>query len=134
MAGYQGYVTSRPFMGVRTPQHIQNIIIREYCSRMGFNYLLSGTEYAIPGSFLVLQSLIDNISNLDGLVAYSLFQMPLSSDIRRSLFLEIIEQRKEIHFAVEGISLSRESDIMKVEDIWRISEIVETQPNVQDLI
>jgi sporadic carbohydrate cluster protein (TIGR04323 family) len=134
MNGYQGYVTSRPFMGARVPQHVQNIVIREYCNRMGYHYLLSGTEYAIPGSYLVLQSLIENLSNIDGIVAYSLMQMPLSAAHREIVFLEIIKRGRQIDFAVEGLSIKCESDIQRVENIWRISEVIRTQSNVQELI
>ena len=134
MSGYQGYVTSRPFMGTRVPQHVQNIVIRDYCNRMGFNYLLSGTEYAIPNSYLILQSLLENLSGIHGIVAYSLMQMPTDLFHRRAIFLEIIKQGKSLHFAVEGLSIKCELDIRRVDDIWNISEVIRSQPNVQELI
>ena len=134
MSGYQGYVTSRPFMGERVPQHVQNIIIRDYCNRMGFNYLLSGTEYAIPNSYLILQSLLDNLSSIHGIVAYSLKQMPIDLFHRRAIFLDIIKQGKSLHFAVEGLSIACKLDIQRVDDIWNISEVIRSQPNIQELI
>jgi sporadic carbohydrate cluster protein (TIGR04323 family) len=134
MSGYQGYVTSCAFKGARVAQHIQNIVIRDYCSKMGFKYLLSGTEYAIPGSCFILQALVDNLPSIQGIVAYSLFQMPLDSSIRQNYFLEIIRLGKEIHFAVEGISISCMEDLRRADDIWLISEIVGSQQNIQELI
>ena len=50
--GYKGYVASQPFQGHRVPQHVQNLVIRDYCATRNLTYLLSGTEYAIPGSLL----------------------------------------------------------------------------------
>lgn len=38
----KGYIFSRSFMGERAPQHIQNIILREYCKKNNFTFLLSG--------------------------------------------------------------------------------------------
>ena len=54
MSGFQGYVNSRSFQGQRVPQHVQNLVIRDYCQGQGLRYLLSGTEYAITGSSLML--------------------------------------------------------------------------------
>ena len=48
--GYRGYVTSRPFMGERAPQHIQNIVIRDYCKKNNLLFLLSATEYVMDGA------------------------------------------------------------------------------------
>ena len=31
----RGYIFSRPFMGERVPQHVQNLVIRDYCEKNG---------------------------------------------------------------------------------------------------
>ena len=51
----RGYIFSRPFMEERVPQHVQNIIIRDYCSKKDIQYLLSATEYAMKNSTLMLR-------------------------------------------------------------------------------
>ena len=33
MKNLKGYIFSRPFLGERVPQHIQNTILREYCKK-----------------------------------------------------------------------------------------------------
>ena len=33
MKKVRGYIFSRPFMGERAPQHVQNIIIRDFCKK-----------------------------------------------------------------------------------------------------
>ena len=76
MRGYQGYVTSRSFQGQRVPQHVQNLVIRDYCKNRGMTYLLSGTEYAIPGSTMILKQILNSLEQLDGIILYSLFQLP----------------------------------------------------------
>ena len=73
MNGLRGYIFSRPFMGERVPQHVQNLVIRDYCKKQGFQYLLSATEYAMPNSHLILQQVLDELSELDGIIFYSLF-------------------------------------------------------------
>ena len=76
MKTLQGYIFSRDFMGERAPQHVQNIVIRDYCIKNDFKYVLSATEYAMPGSDLMLKQIVQNFSSIDGVVAYSVFQMP----------------------------------------------------------
>ena len=50
---FRGYIFSRPFMEERVPQHVQNIVIRDYCSKKDIQYLLSATEYAMENSALI---------------------------------------------------------------------------------
>ena len=47
MANLRGYIFSRAFAGQRIPQHMQNLVIRDYCQRNGHTYLLSAAEYAM---------------------------------------------------------------------------------------
>ena len=35
----RGYIFSRTFMGERVPQHVQNIVIRDYCVKNKYDYL-----------------------------------------------------------------------------------------------
>ena len=103
--GLRGYIFSRPFMEERVPQHVQNIVIRDYCSNKGIHYLLSATEYAMENSTLILRQLINDLPIIDGIVAYSIFQMPEDDTERQSIFNSILSSKKEIHFAVEGLSI-----------------------------
>ena len=41
-------------MGERCPQNIQNLVLRDYCVKNSYEYLLSGTEYAMKDSYLML--------------------------------------------------------------------------------
>jgi len=122
--GFRGYIFSRPFMGERAPQHVQNIVIRDYCSKKGIHYLLSATEYAMGNSNLVLKQLINDLPSIDGIVAYSIFQMPEDDNERRRIFDNILTHSKEIHFAVEGLSLYDNDSYNRIEDIWQVRKLV----------
>ena len=37
---------------------------------------MSGTEYAMRNSYSILNGLISNLSEVDGIIFYSLFQLP----------------------------------------------------------
>jgi len=119
---FRGYIFSRPFMGERVPQHVQNIVIRDYCSKKDFQYLLSATEYAMENSALMLRQLVKDLASIDGIVAYSMLQMPEDDDERQSIFNIILSCKKEIHFAVEGLSLNDMSSYDHVESIWQVKK------------
>ena len=57
MKKVRGYNFSRDFMGERVPQHVQNIVIRDFCQKRNLNFLLSASEYSMPNSFHILKDL-----------------------------------------------------------------------------
>ena len=134
MRGYQGYVTSRSFQGHRVPQHVQNLVIRDYCQGRGMTYLLSGTEYAIPGSSLMLQQFLDELEQLEGIILYSLFQLPENKSSRQTIYQQVLTHKKSLHFAVETLVLQAERDCQRIEDIWGVHQIMKNLPNVQELL
>jgi len=83
-------------MGERCPQHIQNIVLRDYCQKINAKYLLSGTEYAMKNSYLMLNELISEIPKIDGIVAFSLFQLPEDKILR-----ECIYKQNCVYFTIE---------------------------------
>ena len=119
---FRGYIFSRPFMEERVPQHVQNIVIRDYCSKKGIQYLLSGTEYAMENSTLILRQLVKDLPSIDGIVAYSIFQMPEDDAERQSIFNSVLSCKKEIHFAVEGLSLYDNETFNHIENIWQVKK------------
>ena len=122
----RGYIFSRPFMEERVPQHVQNIVIRDYCSKKNIQYLLSATEYAMENSAVILRQLVKDLPSIDGIVAYSIFQMPEDDVERQSIFSNILKCKKEIHFAVEGLSLFDSDSYSNIESIWQVKK---TLPN-----
>ena len=132
MSGFQGYVTSRPVQGFRVPQHVQNLVIRNYCETREMTFLLSGTEYAIPGSSLILNQMVDRLDQLDGIVLYSMFQLPEQAGSRRKIYDQFLGKQKTMHFAVESLSLNACQDVERLEDIWSVFLTMRDIPNIQD--
>jgi len=118
----RGYIFSRPFMNERIPQHIQNIVIRDYCTKNNLHFLLSATEYAMDRSHKVLNRLVKNLSNIHGIVAYSLFQLPEDSDLRNNIYKKILSKKKVIYFAAENLLISNIDNCDKIENIWQIKK------------
>ena len=124
MSGVRGYIFSRPFMGERVPQHVQNLVIRDYCKKIGIQYLLSATEYAMAGSHLILQQIMDEIPQLEGIVFYSLFLLPEQKKERDRVCKVILENKKTIFFAVEGLLMSNQIEHERIETIWQVQKIL----------
>ena len=116
MKKLRGYIFARPFMGERAPQHIQNIILRDYCQKRGYELLLSATEYAMPDSYMILESVLDDLANIDGIVFYSLYQLPLHPEKRKLIYSRVLQAQNSLHFAVEGMSISKSNEIESVEN------------------
>ncbi len=120
MKNVRGYNFSRPFMGERVPQHVQNIVIKDFCEKNKLNFLLSATEYSMKNSSYILNELINDLNNLYGIVAYSIFQLPESEKKRKEMLQIIIKKKKKIFFACENLKVSNKSEMIKIETIWKI--------------
>ncbi len=116
----KGYIFSRPFLGERVPQHVQNIVIQNYCTNRDYTFQLSATEYRYDESTLILMELLEDISKYDGLVFYSLFQLPINEKKRNFLYNKILKKNKVIHFAVEELEMQNEKDKNHIEEIFKI--------------
>ena len=130
----KGYIFSRPFFGERVPQHIQNIILRDYCKKKNIDFLLSATEYTYGKSTYILSELISKYQNFDGIIFYSLLQLPEDKKIRHYLFEKTLRQNKEIHFAVENILAKKKKDFEDIERIFLIKTISHNSNNTQKKI
>ena len=122
MKKVRGYIFSRTFMGERAPQHVQNIVIRDFCSKNSLHYLLSASEYKMKNSFLILKGIVSNMKDIDGIVAYSIFQLPSNNDHRNKILNKIIKKKKTIFFAVEQMKVSNKKEISRISSIWKIKK------------
>ena len=124
MKGVRGYIFSRPFLGERVPQHVQNLVIRDYCNKQGLQYLLSATEYAMANSYLILQEVLDELPKLDGIVFYSFFLLPEDTAERDRVIQFILKKEKTIYFAVEGLRVSNKPEYERIETIWQVKKVL----------
>jgi sporadic carbohydrate cluster protein (TIGR04323 family) len=132
-SGYRGYVASRPILGSRIPQHIQNLVLRDFAQRAGIVYLLSATEYTFPHSYLMLEQVLSELPAIEGAIAYSLFMLPWRRDRRLAVYQRVLDAGASLHFAVERLSLLTERDIGDLEDIFALQQIMLRKGN-QDVV
>ncbi|MCK1652238.1 sporadic carbohydrate cluster protein, TIGR04323 family [Bradyrhizobium sp. 149] len=121
-AGHRGYIGARPLNGSRTPQHVQNIVIRDYARRKNLQFLLSAVEHIMPGSYMVLEDILDELPRLKGLILYSIFMLPPVEARRREIYDRVLSEGCDLHAAVEEITLSSRSNIQTVEDILLVNK------------
>ena len=119
----RGYVFSRPFLGERLPQNVQNLVIRDYCIKNNYNFLLSATEYAMDNCSLMLNKTLNDLVSIDGIVMYSMFQMPEDDKEREGIIKEVINKKKILAFALENILINSIKEFDKVDEIWRIKKL-----------
>jgi len=122
MKNLRGYIFSRLFIGERVPQHVQNLVLRDYCNKTNRKYLLSAAEYAMDDSFLVLNQTLNELKEVDGIVAYSLFQVPPKQADRLKIYNRVLKLKGELHFAVESLKITCQSEIDRIETIWLVKQ------------
>ncbi len=120
--GYRGYVGSRTYPCGRAPQHVQNLVIRDFCERQGMQYLLSATEYAMPNCYLILEQAMDELPAIEGIVLYSIFMLPEDREHRLAIYRRVLDAGAELCGAVEGYRIASQEDIERVEMIWRLEQ------------
>lgn len=126
--GFPGYIASRPIAGSRVPQHVQNIVIRDYAKRAGLRYKLSGTEYAMADCYMMLEQLLDEIGAHDGFIAYSMFMLPEDPASRRRIYERVLAAGASLHAAAEQIALYTRADASKWEDIFLVNQFAAKAP------
>lgn len=121
-AGHRGYIGARPLNGGRTPQHVQNIVIRDYARRKNLQFLLSAVEHIMPGSYMILEDLLDELPRLNGIICYSIFMLPPDERRRREVYDRVLREGCNLHAAVEEIAIASNDDIQAVEDILLVNK------------
>jgi sporadic carbohydrate cluster protein (TIGR04323 family) len=121
-AGHRGYIGARPLNGSRTPQHVQNIVIRDYARRKNLQFLLSAVEHVMPGSYMILEDLLDELPRLNGIICYSIFMLPPDERRRREVYDRVLREGCNLHAAVEEIAIASNDDIGAVEDILLVNK------------
>ncbi len=124
--GCRGYVFSRSIDDHRVPQHIQNLVIRDYAARHRLHYLLSATEYAMPGCYLVLEQVLADLPALDGVILYSMFMLPAAASERAEVYRRVLAAGGSLHAAVEGFVLASEADAGRWETVLSTAGICRT--------
>ena len=127
VGGFRGYIASRPVRDERMPQQIQNLVIRDYAARNGLAFKLSATEYSMPGCFIMLNTVMEELSTLDGVILFSMFMLPGNHAARHTVYEQILGHGRELHAALENLSIRSPKDIARFEDILLVDQFAATE-------
>ena len=99
----RGYIASGQFNGFRTPQHLQNQIIKAYCEVNNLTYVLSRAEYWINGSTKCqLWAALEE--GFNHIVFFSLWQLPSNKVDRIQVYQHCMRRGIILHFATERMN------------------------------
>src|SRR5262245_57582959 len=114
--GYRGYIGSRSYVSGDFPQYVQNLLIRSHCQKHGLSYLLSATEYRMPGCYMMLEEVLNSIELVEGIILFSIFMLPDSPAKRVPIYNKILQSKRRLYAALEDLCIQTESDIQAIED------------------
>ena len=131
--GYRGYNGSRPYSGIDFPQNVQNFLIRNYCQKHNLTYLLSASEYKMPGCYMILEEIITTVAALEGIVLFSIFMLPEVKERRYRIYEAVLNAGRSLHGALEDMAIYHWEDVKMVEDILMLNKIALTDHSLPDL-
>lgn len=126
--GLRGYVTSRAFGQFCIPVPLQSLALRDYCQRMKQVYVLPVNENIFPSSYMVLEGMIQDLADYEGIVMYSMQMLPQRTDRRRHIYDRILQQGCSLHIVLESIVVSGPEDIEKIEELIQLNQIAARLP------
>ncbi len=115
--GHRGYIASRPVRGQDWPQHVQNLVVRDYAQRNGLHYLLSATEYAMDACYMNLETVLGELQRIQGVICFSLFMLPARAERRAVLYERIFDSGADLHGALENMAIRNPEDAARLEDV-----------------
>ena len=126
--GARGYIASRPIRGSVIPQRVQNLVIRDYCTRRGLVYLVSSAEYAMPECYMMLENVLRELPKLDAIVCFSVFMLPAQAVRRHELYARIFSAGAVLHAALENLELRSPQEIERFEDLLSVAFLLDKAP------
>ena len=106
----RGYLTSRKFGPYFMPVNVQTLVIRNYCTAKKVPFSLPVCENFFPNSYVVLNQLVDNNSDID-IIMCSSFMLPSLDSQKNGILESCLDKRIRLHFVFEGIQLIERSDL-----------------------
>tara|TARA_B100000674_G_C37981726_1_gene982848 strand:+ start:21009 stop:21464 length:456 start_codon:yes stop_codon:yes gene_type:complete len=130
----RGYISSGIFNGNRTPQHLQNQIVKSYCDSNNLQFVLSRAEYWINGSThcQLWAALKEGIKNI---VFFSIWLLPDDRLERLKIYKYCLNNDIVFHFATERMTAgSSESTFMEVELLLQTNHILLATANSREYL
>jgi sporadic carbohydrate cluster protein (TIGR04323 family) len=132
-SGLRGYVTNRAFGVFLIPVPLQSLALRDYCARKGKVYVLPVNENSFPNSYMVLEGMIENLADFEGVIMYSMHMLPQRAERRQRIYDRILEQGCSLHLVLEDLVIAAPQDTAKLEDLLVLTKIASEAPKLAKL-
>jgi sporadic carbohydrate cluster protein (TIGR04323 family) len=126
--GYRGYIGSRPVRGVAYPQRVQNLVVRDYAQRRKLPFRLSLVEHAMPGSYMILENLLAELPQLDGVIFFSAFMLPAAAPARHAVYDRILAAGGSLHVALENRFVADRVACAQLEEMLLVAQALADTP------
>ena len=124
----KGYISSRSLNnGLNYDQSIQNLVIRNFCERNNYFFLLSSTEYIMKDCYKMLNQVIHDYNDYDCIVFFSYQQLPELEKIKKD-FSNLLKKKKFFCFAYENIKIKSIFEFNDLIKEIRISNLIKYSP------
>ena len=111
------YTTPRSFGGFQIPITLQSTTLRNYCENNSLIFHLHVVENQIPGTYLVLEALVEKAGQYDGIAMCSVSMLPSDCEYRRSIVERVLNQGCALHFTFEQIMISSVDQVSELEEL-----------------
>lgn len=91
-------------------------------------YLMSVTEYAMPGCFMMLENALGELPTIEGIVCFSAFMLPRDQNRRRAIYARVLRASASLHAALENVVLQSEADVQRLEDLLGAAFLLDRVP------
>ena len=120
---YAGYINLRPINGVIFPSYSQNQINKNFIEQnLKGKFFLSTNENMYSENDIVLNSLIKEKNNLNGVVMLSAFSLPQKFSRRKEIFKNLLKNKKNLHFVFEEFKFKEKKDMNQIEEYLMFTE------------
>mgnify|MGYP001211585940 CR=1 FL=1 len=127
----RGYISSRDLNGAYYPQNFQNLLIRTFAKENNIKLQLSGTEWIVKNSYVMLRSIIKEKNN--GIIFFSLFQIYEDKNKFFNFAFQILKKKKILVFVLENIVLRNLEELKDLLKILRINKILTTKGYLKNI-
>jgi sporadic carbohydrate cluster protein (TIGR04323 family) len=134
-SGYRGYVSSRAVNGNIIPQRVQNMVMREYSKKNNLRYLLGVVEYYMDDCYMMLESIMEELDQLAGVIFYSIHMLPNDDNYRKLIIQRLLRGNKSLYFALENIHLHEDEDECLINDLFLVKELsIDTHVQIEQIV
>lgn len=124
----KGYATPHPFSGFQIPIPLQSMAIRRYCEDRGLTFNHHVVENVTPGTYLVLERIIEESHLCQAIAMCSIGMLPSDSQHRTTLLARCLDCKTSIHFVFEQIVISAEPDVRAVNELISLTNLTSGPP------